>query len=298
MTTSCPPIRKIVGGFFIGVILLAIILRVVWFNVESADYTLFLEPWYEKLKSDGGLGGLATYEGDYPAPYVFLIALMTYIPVRPLYLIKILSAMFDFVLAVGAILLVRELAKKTDKDEKMTLEFGVGLAVLLSPLVMLNSSVLGQCDSIYGAFSVFSLVYLLRNNYKKSFILLGLALAFKLQAIFLLPLFGIIYLKNRKTKERFPFYYFLIIPMMIVLASLPAILFGWSISRIFTTYGYWTVEYANRPTSFYPNIYNLVPSGFMEKLGTGLIVGGGGSFYAGLIVLFARVCFGEEGKIR
>ena len=66
------------------------------------------------------------------------------------------------------------------------------------PTAFSNSALWGQCDSIYTAFVVFTLYFMLEEKYNLAFIMYGFALTFKLQAIFILPCIGIIFLKNRK----------------------------------------------------------------------------------------------------
>lgn len=58
---------------------------------------------------------------------------------------------------------------------------------LILPGVIINSAVLGQCDSIYTAFVLMFIYYILKNKNKLALFLLGLALSFKLQSIFVAP---------------------------------------------------------------------------------------------------------------
>ena len=60
-------------------------------DFESGDYQLFLKDWFDYLKANGGIHALKSYVGDYNAPYVTLMALLTYLPIKSLYSIKIIS---------------------------------------------------------------------------------------------------------------------------------------------------------------------------------------------------------------
>ena len=84
-------------------------------NYESYDYNMFLKGWFDYLKNNGGIHALKSYVGDYNAPYVTLMALLTYLPIKSLYSIKLVSIIFDYVLAFAAAILVKELVSKNKK---------------------------------------------------------------------------------------------------------------------------------------------------------------------------------------
>ena len=142
--------------------LMAIWIRFSVKDFESADYKGFLVPWYGHFKTHGGFAALKSPIGDYNIPYQFLIAWMSYIKLRPLYLYKILSCIFDFLLAVYSGKFVYYISsERTGKscsfkgaisDWTFVLPYGV---VLLLPTVVLNSALWAQCDAIYTFFIVF-----------------------------------------------------------------------------------------------------------------------------------------------
>ncbi len=65
--------------------------------------------------------------------------------------------------------------------------------VLALPTVILNSSAWGQADSIYTAWLMVALWHLLNHQNNRALVFFGVALAFKLQAILLLPFFFYVY---------------------------------------------------------------------------------------------------------
>jgi Gpi18-like mannosyltransferase len=69
------------------------------------------------------------------------------------------------------------------------------LAVLFTPTVILNSSFWGQADAIHTTFLLACLYFLVTRREIPAFIAFGVAVAFKLQAIFLAPLLLILLLK-------------------------------------------------------------------------------------------------------
>lgn len=215
---------------------------------DNGDLTKFLLPWYDTIKANGGLRALGEQVGDYNVLYQFLIALMTYLPVKPLYAYKILSIGFDYLLA-GACAYLTYL--QSDKSTwKTALVWSV---LLLLPSVWLNSACWAQCDSIYAFFCVLSLIFLVKERFLLCFLSYGLAFAFKLQAVFLLPFFLFAWL----LQKRFSCLYFLILPAVLLLSGLPAALFGRSTLDVFKIYAAQTGTWEYLLLG-YPNIWAFV----------------------------------------
>ena len=167
---------------FVVTSLLALLVRICLLRFQSYDYLHFLSRWFEYLKENGGFKGLGSYIGDYNAPYMTIMAALTYIPVNSLYTIKAVSVFFDFVLALSASYLV---AVHVDKDKKVYALISYAL-VLFMPQVIANSAAWGQCDSIYVALIIWALFFLYTDKSIFCFILLGISFAFKLQTVFIL----------------------------------------------------------------------------------------------------------------
>lgn len=214
----------------------------------SGDAYYFLLPWYEQIK----VNGLSQQVGDYNLLYQALIALMTHLPLKPLYTYKLLSILFDYVLAAAVGVLTASMAK-TDKLWKGTIAFGL---VLFSPLVVLNSAAWAQCDAIYTSFAILSLLALLKHRHVAAMILLGISFTFKLQAVFILPLFLFVYYRRRS----FSAIYFLIIPLTMCAASMPAIFFGRELSDVFLIYFKQTSSYPYMAMN-YPSAWLLLVNG-------------------------------------
>lgn len=171
--------------FYLAVFILGAYVRVAGRDFVSRDMEVFLIPWFDELLNNGGISGLRYQVGNYNLLYQTLIALLTYIDIKSIYLYKLLSCVFDYLLAYSGALLVCRL-KRVDwkKDYLFELTFCV---ILFLPPVVLNSSVWGQCDCIYTVFLVLMLYFLLEERFRLAFVFFGIAFAFKLQAIFLLP---------------------------------------------------------------------------------------------------------------
>lgn len=241
--------KKYVYIFLVLITLLAILIRIKMLNNSTSDYSTFLKPWFDDLKFNGGLRGLSTYKGDYNAPYMTILALLTYLPINSLYSIKFVSIVFDFLLAISSGILVKELVK-----QNKNIYFAITYSVLLfMPSILLNGAYWGQCDSIYTTFIVLSLLFLIKEKYVYSFIMLGLAFSFKLQFIFILPLYLVLYVVRKK----FSILNFLIIPLVDIVLCLPAIIYGKSILDCLTVYFKQTTTYSRYLVLNFPNIYQI-----------------------------------------
>lgn len=272
----------------IKISIFALLIRSTLLIFESGDYTMFLSKWCEYLNSNGGFKAIVSIEADYNAVYLYFLAFFTYLPIKYLYSIKILSIIFDFVMALGAYLITYEFYKD-DENVKVyqTLSFA---AVLFMPTVILNSSFWAQCDSIYAAFVVFSLYFMLKKKYNTSFILYAVAITFKLQAIFLLPVYGLLYLKNKE----FSIFKFLWMPIVNFLLYIPAIILGKPISSVFDAYFTQVNNYDYKIVFGYPNIYNFFPLDAVYLIKPGIIFTMCLLAVVALIVLYTRKKINNE----
>ena len=214
----------------IGIVLFSLILRYFMLSYQSEDFKNFLSPWFYELKEAGGLSGLGNYPGDYNAPYMTILALLTYLKINPLISIKIISIIFDYILAFLVGKFVYDIRSK-DNNRKMLSILAFGITLFL-PTVVMNGSLWAQCDVIYTTFLVLAFYFLYKDKTLFSFISLGLAFAFKLQFIFVLPVYIILYFR----KKNFSILYFLIIPLVNFILCLPAIIAGKPISECLLVY--------------------------------------------------------------
>ena len=237
--------------FLIIITTLAIIIRGLFFSVESGDYVCFLSVWFDTLKQNGGLAGIKTPIGDYNVPYLTILACLTYLPISSLVSIKLVSIIFDFFGAITAALIVKKLTSTSNYSNLLAvITYSI---IIFLPTVILNGAAWGQCDFIYTSFILLSLYLLLNKKHFWSLFVYGIAFSFKLQAIFILPLFIIIYLFNKD----FSILNFLLIPVANLILSLPALLLGYPLKNLLLVYINQTDTYHNLTMNF-PNIYNLM----------------------------------------
>lgn len=192
-----------------------LLFRVLLFNFESSDYGFYLVDWMNKISSVDGFQRFGVDVGNYTCPYLYFLALISFIPLNKLYLIKIFSCAFDFILAIVSSYLTYEI---TNDKTKSAFTY---VTIILCPTVIVNSAMWGQCDVIYVTFVLWSLLYLLKDKPCKSMLLFGLAFSIKLQSIFIAPLL-LLLLISKKIKIRHLF----IIPFTYVSTCAPAILAG------------------------------------------------------------------------
>ena len=175
-------------------------------------------------------------------------------PVKPLYAYKLLSVFFDFALAAAAALIVDIDAPGRLIDKIKSERFAeVYAAVVICPVVFLNSACWAQCDSIYIFFVFASLYAFLKEKYALMFVLYGLAFAFKLQAVFVLPFMLILYAAEKK----FSVIHFLLAPLTFMAAALPGLLMGRSLSDPILIYASQTGKY-NHIAMNYGSFWNCV----------------------------------------
>jgi Gpi18-like mannosyltransferase len=162
---------------------LALFLRVAVFNAKNLDLTNFVFAWYRYIRKFGGFLALTENLGDYTPLYLYMLAFATYFRdwIPRIYGVKLISITFDFVCGMFAYKIVR-LKYPTGSAPIFAL-----LVLLFAPTVVLNSAYWGQVDAVYTAGLLACLYFLLKKREALAFIAFGLALAFKLQAIFLRP---------------------------------------------------------------------------------------------------------------
>lgn len=181
--------------FFVIISLLGFFIRYLGFDFISGDMNSFLIPWFYTSSTYGGIQSLGTAIGNYGILYQTFISLMTYIPIDCVYLYKMLSIIFDYLLAYYCSIFICELTGAKKWQTSFNLIYAT---VLLLPTVVFNSAFWGQCDSIYTTFILLTLLYAYRKKYFKSFIFLGIAFAFKLQAIFIIPFMICLYFYQQR----------------------------------------------------------------------------------------------------
>lgn len=256
----------------------AMLVRALCLDYASGDYNSFLSHWYEYFKINGGFSAIAGSVGDYNVPYLYFVALISYAGVPDLYLYKLFSILWDVALAWGCLRLVRSLTRERQGSAAPLIAFG---AALLLPTVVLNGAYWGQCDAIYAALCAHAAALALEGKNKSSVALMAVAFTFKLQAIFVLPLWGVLWLAGKvRFRELWVF------PLTCFAVILPALLMGKPLGDILGVYFNQMGEYPRLVLNA-PSVYQFIPYGaeLDEKLASGLGIIGAGVLVLALLGL-------------
>lgn len=225
------------------IFLISILFRIFFINIKSDDYLLFLNNWWNKINEYGGFNSLKYTIGDYPDSYMFLLCIGTSITKNSLIFIKVLSAIFDVLIFLFGYKIIKYFSKEDANKYSWIL--------ILLPGILVNSAILGQCDSIYTAFVLAFIYYILKNHNKLALSLLGIAISFKLQSLFIAPV--ILYLIATKKIKIYDLFFII---LGFILPFIPTILIGKGLIENIKILMFQTSEY-NYFVKSSPNIYSL-----------------------------------------
>ena len=246
---------RMVDLFFLTFMLtIGIAIRLPLYDIESGDYYHFLSKWMEQCHAAGGWGYLGITPSangastiNYGCMYQYVLILLHYISGQDLHLIKTVSVIFDVLCAVTIFRIA--LFVTGENVQKAVMAFG---GVMILPTVVLNSAAWAQCDSIYTAFALLSLLHALKGNNNRVFIYLALAYSFKQQVIFILPFLIIMWIKG-KIKARYIFW----VPVVLFVTMIPAMIAGRSFAELISIYVKQVSTYSML-TMNYPSIFSVV----------------------------------------
>ena len=195
-----------------AVTLVALIVRYVFVLFPTGDSVNFMVATdeYSWMSQIDNLGFINFFriDSDYSPLFLFMLAILSLFPKgkivnidnfgytfyenRMIYLKTVLT-LFIIACAFGVFLLVKELTK-----DKRKACLAYVLATIL-PSFFVNSALWGNADIIYVTFLVYAFYFAIKGDSIWTFVFFGLALANKLQAIFIIP-FLIYLLFKRKLK--------------------------------------------------------------------------------------------------
>ncbi|MCL2820910.1 MAG: hypothetical protein FWD38_08820 [Oscillospiraceae bacterium] len=220
------PIDKYAPYMFAVIcVIVLLIIRSALFYHEWGDYTYFYQHWLAEFREMTFIEGLGTVVGNYNPPHMYIYNILSRINFPELILLKLTSIIFDFLIAFFVMKIV---SLKTDNINMRIAAFVLTLAI---PTMILNGSMWAQCDSIYSAFAVGSIYFALSKRSKLAYIFIGIAFSFKMQSLFILPIFPV-FIITKKIRFRDCYLFFVVY----IAAILPAVLAGMSVGTIFSTY--------------------------------------------------------------
>ncbi len=255
----------------------------------SPDYNTYYLDWVNQYREYGIITGLGKNIGDYYVPYNIMYAICSLFSCEPYVPITIFSTIAEFVTAFYIVKIIKHLAVNSDNaalaDKRA---WFVGVGSLFLPFVVFNGALWKQCDAIYVVFMVIALYHILKENYRLAFVFLAISFSFKLQAIFIVPLFIVVYM----IKKGFSILEFLWVPVMYLVMGLPSVLCRKGLRDTYFAYLSQTNEVQTEGygmVSYYPNIYNFGLDDFDELLKTPAIM-----LVAGLMVIIAVFAYNHR----
>ena len=228
----------------------ALYLRLFCLDYQTLDYQTFLAKWVAFFRDNGGFSAIKLPVGDYNVPYLYFLAAISYLPVPDLYLIKLFSILFDVLLAWGGLRLTCRFCREDSPAPLVCFTL-----LLFLPTVFLNGAYWGQCDTLYAALTLLALSAALEGRPKASVLLLAVAFSFKLQTIFLIPLWCVFWFTGRVK-----FRHLLLFPVGYLATILPALALGRPLSTILSVYLNQMGEYSSRLTLNAPSVFSFLPS--------------------------------------
>ena len=267
---SAPSIRREVArdGLVTYVFALAMVaglmaLRGTLLYYLSGDYAAHLSQWVAGVRGLTVRQGLSVNVGNYNMPYMYLIFLISRFEFPGMFLIKFASIFFDIILAYFVMKIV------SLKTESRNFRIAAFLGALAIPTVVINSAMWAQSDAIYAAFTMGAIYFALAEKSKLAYLFLALGFAFKMQAMFVAPLFVVFILKQKIWLRDI-----WIFPVAFLATLLPAVTAGMPIRDALATYSN-QFDYYNMLNMNATSIWRLV--GWVDQdqfIAAGLFVAG------------------------
>lgn len=207
-------------------VLLAIAIRYVMLDFKSVDFLGGQRVWYNTIKAQG-FSAFAGNFSDYNPPFLYMLYIVIRInpDIPDLIGVKIPGLIGDFVCAYFVFRIVQL------KYHRPLFPSLAALAVLFAPTMILNSALWGQSDSLYLAALLACLFWLLQGRSVLAMIGFGVALALKLQSVFLGPLLLALFLRRGLGWKSI-----LAVPVVMLLSLVPAWMAGRPILDLLSIY--------------------------------------------------------------
>ncbi len=217
--------KNVIALGYIAAALIGLFIRYSFQPLVVADIEFMNSSWYNAIKA-GGIGAVAdpslqfTYS---PFHIYFWWIIAKLMPnADTIAVLKASSTLMELCLAGACFMLCRELLRGSQNKLR---RFAAFVLICVNPIFILNGAGWGQTDASFAALCVLAVLLFLKDKPVWALVMTGLALAWKLQAILLLPLFMMLYFCGRK---RFSLLWFLLVPAVLIVSGLPMALAGQS----------------------------------------------------------------------
>lgn len=263
-----------------AITVLAVWVRTAVRSFVAQDWTDYWSLWLEELRA-GGFKALAGNFYDYAPPVMYLLYLITLLPINSMTAFKAFCCMLDF---VGAGLIGNMVTDCTGSKKRGMLAYGV---FLFLPTVILNAAVWSQCDIIYTLLILECVNCLMKNRKWAGMWFYGAAFAVKLQTLFIFPFLVILWVRRKVDLK-----HFVTIPIMYLVGIFPAWLAGRPFMELLGIYAFQGGKDRWSLSIKFPNIYQIIGNNFFldeyVKAGMLLILG----------ILMLVMCYMAYQKVR
>lgn len=246
---------------FLAVItLLAVGVRIGVRSFVAEDWSVYWSSWLSELET-GGFRVLADDFYDYAPPVMYILYLITLLPVNAMTAFKGLCCLLEF---AGAALIADMVKECTKSRKKAYLAYSI---FLFLPTVILNAAVWSQCDIIYTLLILCSVCFLMKNKTWTGMWFYGAAFAVKLQTLFIFPFLVILWVRRKVDLK-----HFVTIPVMYFIGILPAWLAGRPFSELIGIYAFQGSKDRWSLSIKFPNIYQIIGNNYFldEYVGAGM----------------------------
>lgn len=240
-------------------------IRVILRVVTTMDWEMYWDPWISDLK-EMGFSYLATDRYDYAPSFVYILWVISKLPINPMTAYKSIHIVLDF---AAAGVMGRMAAEVTGSKSKGICAYGV---MLLVPTIWADSALWAQCDIIFMLFVLLCFYCLFREKPGAAMFFYGMAFAFKLQSLFIFPFLVILWV-NKKIKIQ----HFLWIPGLYFLSIIPAWIAGRPLIELINIYMAQGAQDVWSLSIKWANIYQIIGNKYFlleyAEAGTWLILG-------------------------
>ncbi len=258
-------ITKLDLFYLAAMTLIGLAIRVILRVIITDDWLMYWEPWLSDIR-EMGFSYLATDRYDYTPTFIYILWVISKLPINPMTGYKGLHCILDF---AAAGILGKTVSKVTGSKRHGILSYGLFLIV---PTVWANSALWAQCDIIFMTFLLLCFYFLFEERPGCAMFFYGMAFVFKLQSLFVFPFLVILWV-NKKIDLK----HFLWIPVLYFLSIVPAWIAGRPLLDLIKIYMAQGAQDVWSLSIKWPNIYQIIGNEYFlleyASAGTWLILG-------------------------
>jgi len=259
------------------------IIHIYWrdLNDDLSDHVL---PWYRFILEHGWLSAWGMRFSNYTPPYLYLLSVGTLADrlLDPASIIRGISVSFNALGALGVLWFARAYGWSRENA------FYIAVAFFALPEIVVNGLIWGQSDIIYTLLVAAFVCLVIARKGTIAMAAIGLAFAFKLQAVFIGPFLLYLYVVRALSLRQF-----LIAPLIYLVTMAPAAAAGRGWVDLLSVYARQITEYRQLSLNA-PNPYVIVQ--YMLPISFDDVVVRVGLVIAAVVALVLVVAFVARGR--